>query len=176
MSELKTVTFDATLLPCPFCGCENILIAPDEYGSGGQHVSPYHIVCRVCKTEQSDDEPESAIAKWNTRPPTPVAQSAGQEPVAWFTDDHLIDKSATTWDKATAERWAAKGWPVWNLYRSMPRAGNLGDGLRKFLDAAAGDGLVCNGVDAADLYVELFGDTLPDAAAERAADAQQEEK
>lgn len=28
--------------------------------------------------------------------------------------------------------------------------------LHKFLDAAAGDGLVCDGVDAADLYIEIF--------------------
>jgi hypothetical protein len=38
------------------------------------------------------------------------AQSA--EPVAWFTEDHLVDKSATTWDRNVAERWKAKGWPV----------------------------------------------------------------
>ena len=67
MPENKTVTFDATLLPCPFCGCENILTVADEYGSGGQHVPPYHIVCRVCKTEQSDDDLEAAREKWNTR-------------------------------------------------------------------------------------------------------------
>ncbi|CUJ52962.1 Uncharacterised protein [Achromobacter xylosoxidans] len=34
------------------------------------------------------------------------------QPVAWFTDDHLIDKSATTWDRTVAERWRAKGWSV----------------------------------------------------------------
>lgn len=38
------------------------------------------------------------------------------EPAAWFTDDHLTDKSATTWDRDTAERWRAKGWPVSQLY------------------------------------------------------------
>lgn len=40
----------------------------------------------------------------------PVAREA--QPVAWFTDDHLIDKSATTWDRTVAERWRAKGWSV----------------------------------------------------------------
>lgn len=36
--------------------------------------------------------------------------------VAWFTDDHLTDKSATTWDSSVAERWRAKGWPVGELF------------------------------------------------------------
>lgn len=40
----------------------------------------------------------------------PVAGEA--QPVAWFTDDHLTDKSATTWDRTVADRWRAKGWPV----------------------------------------------------------------
>ncbi len=34
------------------------------------------------------------------------------EACAWFTEDHLTDKSATTWDRAVAERWREKGWPV----------------------------------------------------------------
>jgi hypothetical protein len=34
------------------------------------------------------------------------------EALAWFTDDHLTDKSATTYDKAVADRWKEKGWPV----------------------------------------------------------------
>lgn len=38
------------------------------------------------------------------------------EPVAWFTDDHLTDKSATTWDSTIAERWREKGWPVSQLF------------------------------------------------------------
>ena len=38
------------------------------------------------------------------------------EAVAWFTDDHLTDKSATTFDPVVAERWRNKGWPVTNLY------------------------------------------------------------
>ncbi|WP_343499205.1 hypothetical protein [Achromobacter denitrificans] len=44
-----------------------------------------------------------------------------KEPVAWFTDDHLTDKSATTWDRTVAERWRAKGWPVQSLY-AAPQA------------------------------------------------------
>ena len=38
------------------------------------------------------------------------------EPVAWFTEDHLTDKSATTWDSTVADRWRAKGWPVGELF------------------------------------------------------------
>lgn len=37
-------------------------------------------------------------------------------PIGWFTDDHLTDKSATTYDKAVAGRWCEKGWPVQALY------------------------------------------------------------
>lgn len=45
-----------------------------------------------------------------------VQPAASVEPVAWYTDDNLSDKSATTWDKRVAERWLAKGWPVDQLY------------------------------------------------------------
>ncbi len=40
----------------------------------------------------------------------------GGEAVAWHTDDHLADKSATTYDREVAERWRAKGWPVTPLH------------------------------------------------------------
>lgn len=45
----------------------------------------------------------------------PAEQNQG-EPVAWFTEDHLADKSATTWDSEVAARWLEKGWPVSKLY------------------------------------------------------------
>jgi len=42
-------------------------------------------------------------------------------PVAWYTDDHLTDKSSTTWDSDVAKRWRTKGWPVGELFgRSDP--------------------------------------------------------
>lgn len=44
-------------------------------------------------------------------------ESAAVEAVAWYTDDHLSDRSATTWDPETAARWEAKGWKVWMLYK-----------------------------------------------------------
>ena len=42
--------------------------------------------------------------------------SQGGEAVAWHTEDHLTDKSATTYDPEVAKRWRAKGWPVTPLY------------------------------------------------------------
>lgn len=39
-----------------------------------------------------------------------------QQPKAWFTEDHLADKSSTTYDKSVADRWTEKGWPVSELY------------------------------------------------------------
>ena len=44
-----------------------------------------------------------------------------QEPVAWFTEDHREDKSATTYSKKMAERWKEKGWPVTPLYTAPPQ-------------------------------------------------------
>jgi len=51
--------------------------------------------------------------------------NSSHDPVAWFTDDHLTDKSATTWDRNVAERWQAKGWPVKALYTraASPQSG-----------------------------------------------------
>lgn len=46
-------------------------------------------------------------------------QPAG-EPVGWYTDDHLADRSATTYDRTVADRWRAKGWPVSPLYAAPP--------------------------------------------------------
>lgn len=38
------------------------------------------------------------------------------EPIGWYTEDHLTDRSATTYDRTVADRWRAKGWPVYPLY------------------------------------------------------------
>jgi hypothetical protein len=43
-------------------------------------------------------------------------QPVEQEPVAWHTDDHLTDRSATTYRKDMAYAWECKGWPVTPLY------------------------------------------------------------
>ncbi len=74
---------DTTLLPCPFCGGEEIFIEPDERGSGGQHVAPYHVGCKACNAEQMAETEDEAIAAWNCRPSPSVHRqaSAGQEGV-----------------------------------------------------------------------------------------------
>ncbi|RMI00486.1 hypothetical protein [Stutzerimonas nitrititolerans] len=45
-----------------------------------------------------------------------------REPVGWYTDDHLTDKSATTYDREVADRWRGKGWPVYELYARPAQA------------------------------------------------------
>lgn len=56
---------------CPF-GCNgDLFVVPDETGSGGQHVAPYHAGCSICKAERLGETMEAAIAAWNTRRPTP---------------------------------------------------------------------------------------------------------
>lgn len=50
------------------------------------------------------------------------------EPVAWHTEDHLTDKSATTYDPVVAKRWIEKGWPVTPLFYSpQPAAPKFGE-------------------------------------------------
>jgi hypothetical protein len=49
--------------------------------------------------------------------PAEVAQG---EAFAWFTEDYGVDKSATTYDRAVAERWRVKGWPVTAMYMAPP--------------------------------------------------------
>lgn len=46
----------------------------------------------------------------------PAPAQDEREPVGWYTDDHLTDKSATTYDREVADRWRGKGWPVYELY------------------------------------------------------------
>lgn len=60
------------LLPCPFCGGTNIAIHPDDVGSGGQHVPPYHAACDMTRggcgvSVVGDDTEDDAIAAWNRR-------------------------------------------------------------------------------------------------------------
>lgn len=63
----STKEMSAELKPCPFCNGHDIFIEPDERGSGGQHVAPYHVGCAACKCEQCHDDRDEAIAAWNTR-------------------------------------------------------------------------------------------------------------
>ena len=77
-------------------------------------------VGRVCfggdEVVWTDDPPESGTLLY-TSPPAPVQQ----EPVAWHTEDHLTDRSATTYSKEMVYRWECKGWPVTPLYTTPPK-------------------------------------------------------
>ena len=42
------------------------------------------------------------------------------EPVAWHTEDHLTDRSATTYNKNMMHEWLYKGWSVTPLYTHPP--------------------------------------------------------
>ena len=42
------------------------------------------------------------------------------KPVAWHTEDHTDDCSATTYDESVAIRWDMKGWPVTPMYYAIP--------------------------------------------------------
>lgn len=74
--------------------------------------------CHVCGDTGSV---KLSCAPWSQEcidcKPTALPQG---EPMAWYTDDYLTDKSATTYDLATMERWKAKGWPVKSLYAEQP--------------------------------------------------------
>jgi hypothetical protein len=49
-------------------------------------------------------------------------QHAGQgEAAAWHTEDHLTDKSATTYKADIADMWRKKGWPVTPMYYAAPQ-------------------------------------------------------
>lgn len=69
-----------------------------------------------------------------------LAKLAQQEPVAWHTEDHLTDRSATTYSKEAMQRWKGKGWPVTPLYtRPAPQQADrqrVPEGWRETLMAA----------------------------------------
>ena len=61
-------------------------------------------------------DPAGGYANDNARLRAELATIKEQEPTGWYTEDHLDDKSATTYSKELADRWVAKGWPVFPLY------------------------------------------------------------
>lgn len=73
--------------------------------------------------------------------PTPAAKG---EPVGWYTEDHLHDKSATTYSAEVAQRWRDKGWPVWPLYSVLqlsPDVAKLVEALEQGFPLLSDDGL-----------------------------------
>lgn len=90
------------LLPCPFCGSHDI----EVQGKPAILDALDSVYCNECTAD-------APYPVWNTRAKLP---SQGGEAVAWHTEDHLTDKSATTYDPEVADRWRTKGWPVTPLY------------------------------------------------------------
>lgn len=65
---------------------------------------------------------------WQARAAIKADRQRRCEPVAWHTEDHLTDKSATTYDPVVAKRWIEKGWPVTPLfYAPQPAAPKFGE-------------------------------------------------
>ncbi|MFA7188488.1 MAG: hypothetical protein WC117_00200 [Sphaerochaetaceae bacterium] len=68
--------------------------------------------CAVWNAPGRNREPLMTVAQHQRI----LAASAGSaDPAGWYTEDHLTDKSATTYDPEVAERWRAKGWPPANV-------------------------------------------------------------
>ena len=53
----------------------------------------------------------------------------GLEVIGWYTEDHLDDKSATTYSREVADRWLAKGWPITGIANAADAQAII-DGLR----------------------------------------------
>ena len=79
-------------------------------------------------------EPAGGYANDNARLRSELAALKAQEPVGWYTEDHLDDKSATTYSKELADRWVAKGWPVFPLY-AAPVSGAKAHGVVQWPEA-----------------------------------------
>jgi hypothetical protein len=80
-------------------------------------------------------EYEQLCHAWETR--QSALQPPGAQAVAWHTDDHLTDKSATTYDPVIADRWRAKGWPVTPHY-THPQPPSIPEPSEDDVDAAYG--------------------------------------
>lgn len=65
-------------------------------------------VCNFLKYGLADASPPASVS------------AVLPEPFAWYTEDYLTDKSATTYDVGVSVMWAVKGWPVTPLYTSQP--------------------------------------------------------
>lgn len=57
----------------------------------------------------------------------PAAPSG--EAVAWHTEDHLADKSATTYDPVVRNRWIAKGLPVTPIYAAPQQPAGVDEAM-----------------------------------------------
>ncbi len=120
--------------------------------------------------ERGFDLDKARVTDWQAAlaaQPSPVVKqnlttqpAAAQEAVAWFTDDHLSDKSATTYDPSVAERWRKKGWPVTALYAAPVTAAPVdAEELARNRYRPVPDGLIAYRVVAGDGTRSLFSGT-----------------
>ena len=56
---------------------------------------------------------------WTHRMLDRIEKQPEAEPVAWHTDDHLTDRTATTYRKEMMQAWQYKGWPITPLYTKI---------------------------------------------------------
>lgn len=92
-------------------------------------------------------DPAGGYANDNARLRAELAAIKAQEPIGWYTEDHLDDKSATTYSWTVAERWVEKGWPVSPLYAApVSEAKAQGVVMPAELDRAFTTGESCDGV------------------------------
>lgn len=62
-----------TLLPCPFCGRNDLIIHPD-YSEDDGRIYAYHVFCRDCHAHGRNNYPigwceseDAAVEAWNDR-------------------------------------------------------------------------------------------------------------
>lgn len=116
MSEVKR---------CAACGKENLVREMKTCMHSQMH---YYVCDSKCMDDfynppKKPTERELRIkaeAERDTALAELAALKGGREAVAWYTDDHLEDRSATTYSKAMADRWVAKGWRITPLYLAPP--------------------------------------------------------
>lgn len=119
-------------LACPFCGSNCLFTEPDEYGSGGQWVSPIHVGCNDCKAEQSADTEDEAVDRWNRRSsPASVAPGDAQDErlafEAWAKKKKMpLARIGQQYD----DFWVDHAWNGWQA-RARLSAPSAGDALDK---------------------------------------------
>lgn len=108
MSDQHTPEHETKLLPCPFCGGNNLVL--EGIGSGCEYY-----VC-VCGADgpAGDDKLESHD-RWNERAPNPLVTELAEALDALFTNDHIDlgdqiyavrDSECKGWDGPSVKAWS----------------------------------------------------------------------
>ena len=168
-------TDDEVLLPCPKCRSANL--CPTVLKSFADEMDWWNVSCHNCYHDGPHKATKAeAITAWNTRttPQPHIAAEPGE--VERFT--RIMANMPSPYDDDSLANYRSR-FDAWQnaLTATEPRAageGTLADsGLPAaianafaFLSAAAGEGFVIQGIDAADTYTELasafgFGEDLP---------------